>query len=70
MATQDIQVDGAGKAVLFFEPALRNSPADNAPIRLSDPFLYLAAQDDEVASWGLKDYNTHSMKIEALEAFE
>lgn len=70
MATQDVTSDGSGNATITFEPALRASPASNTVIRTSEPFLYLAAQDDEVAKWGLKDYNTHAMSIKALEAFE
>lgn len=70
MATADILSNGAGVCTLLFEPPLRTVPADNTIIKLDDPFIYLSASDDEIAKWGLKDYNTHDSNIKAIEAFE
>jgi len=70
IASQDIMSDPSGKAVLYFEPDLRVAAPNNAPIQLNDPYLYLAAQEDDIAKWGLKDYNTHTVKVSAIEAFE
>lgn len=70
MATADVTANGSGVATIYFEPSLRAAPAINTIIKFQDPFLYLAAQEDDIASWGLKDFNTHNMMIKATEAFE
>lgn len=70
VATSGVTANGSGQATIFFEPPIRTSPANGSAIKVLDPFIYLAAQEDDIAQWGLRDYNTHEIKITALEAFE
>lgn len=70
LASFDILSDGNGKATLYFEPECRTLSTDGQEIWTVNPYLYLAAQEDDIAKWSLKDFNTHNMKITAIEAFQ
>lgn len=69
VATASIASNGAGAAVLSFEPPLRAKPADNAQIKVREPFVLLAADDDTVARWKVTAPIRHSFKITATEDF-
>lgn len=70
LSTEDVMSDGSGNAILTFEPPIRTSPANNSVVNYTAPYLYLSADDDEVAKWSLEDFNTHNIKLKAVEAFE
>lgn len=70
LSSVDVTSDGSGNATLVFQPPMRRAPANNAAITYLNPFIYLAAEEDDVAKWGLKDYNTHTVKITCTEAVE
>ncbi|MGD9539095.1 MAG: hypothetical protein AB7P52_17820 [Alphaproteobacteria bacterium] len=51
MVTVDVMSDGAGNATLRYRPALRASPADDAPITVDNPTCVMRFIDDEQAVW-------------------
>lgn len=48
--TERVDSDGSGDSTLAFEPALRTSPADNAPLTIQTPKL-LARLTSNVSAW-------------------
>lgn len=52
MITADVDSDGGGLATLNFVPPLRASPANNAPIILTDPVVEMRLVGEEQAEWG------------------
>lgn len=71
MVTADVTSDGSGNATLTFKPPLRSSPADNAPITVTNCTVPMILKDDGQAMWqtgsrlGIYDSFTFS----AIEAF-
>lgn len=61
MVTQDADSDGAGACTLNFQPAIRNSPSDNASITTTNPKceMYLNADIIQIQTNFLK----HSMPL-------
>jgi hypothetical protein len=51
MLTQDANTNGSGEATLNFKPALRSSPADNAPLTVTSPACTMVLVDDMQAVW-------------------
>lgn len=66
VATLDRTADGTGMAYVYFMPPLRNNVAGQA-LTIVDPFLYLHATRDDVASWNVKPPIRHSFKLDAEE---
>lgn len=69
IATADIAANGVGVAVLSFDPPLRNKPADNAQIKVRDPYVVVSADNDDIARWRVTPPIRHAFNIEATEAF-
>lgn len=59
----------AGGGVVRFQPPLRQSPPDDAPLELLNPKATFRL-DAPVASWQLSPNRIHSMTINAVETFE
>lgn len=51
MMTADANTNGSGEATLTFKSALRNSPADNAPLTVISPTVAMILVDDMQAMW-------------------
>jgi hypothetical protein len=51
MLTANVNTNGSGEATLSFKPALRTSPADNAPVTVRDCTCTMVLTDDMQAMW-------------------
>lgn len=51
MVTAQVDSDAGGAATISFKPPLRTSPADNAPLTLTNPTAIFMLVDDEQAVW-------------------
>ena len=51
MVVAPVSTNGSGQVTLTFKPALRNKPADNAPVTLVKPTCTMALVDDQQAIW-------------------
>lgn len=51
MVTADANSDSGGNAVLYFQPILRNMPADNAAITVTNPTCTMRLIDDDQSVW-------------------
>lgn len=69
-ATADATANGSGQATLYFKPALRNSPADNAAIVVDRPTCVMALADDQQAIWECDALGIYQPKtFSAIEVF-
>lgn len=51
MVTADANSDSGGNAVVYFQPILRDMPADNAVITVTNPVCIMRLIDDDQAGW-------------------
>lgn len=51
MLTADCHTNGSGETTLAFKPAMRSSPADNAPLTVTHPTVPMILTDDGQAVW-------------------
>jgi hypothetical protein len=51
MATSQVNTNSSGQATINFKPALRSSPADNAPIITTRPYCTMILADDMQAAF-------------------
>ncbi|WP_020476266.1 hypothetical protein [Zavarzinella formosa] len=51
MVTADASTNGSGEVTVSFKPALRSSPADNAPVTVINPTCLMVLTDDSQAMW-------------------
>lgn len=49
--TADVTSDGSGNATVTFKPALRSSPADDAPLTLTRPTCTMILEGDNQGFW-------------------
>jgi hypothetical protein len=65
----DCNSNGSGQATLTFEPPLRDSPSDNAPLTVTNPLAIGRLVGDEEAQWdaGVKRYEP--MTFSVIESF-
>lgn len=49
--TQPVNTNGSGEATLYFEPMLRSSPADNAPLTVRNCTVQMILVDDQQGDW-------------------
>lgn len=49
--TADASTNGSGEATLAFQPALRNSPEDNAPLTVTGATCTMILADDRQGIW-------------------
>lgn len=68
LATSDVGSDANGQCTISFEPAMRNPFGSGTLVKLQSPFIYLQAQDDNVASWQLKAGFRQNSRLAAIEA--
>lgn len=68
MVVADATADGAGEMSLTFEPPLRSSPADNAPITLVQPTATFMLAADEM-KWSTQPGKFSTFAIDAIEAW-
>lgn len=68
MITADADTDGAGAATLSFKPAIRVSPADNAPITVTGATCQMMLAGN-TNNWRLSPPMFTDISIEAIEAF-
>ena len=70
MVTADCLSDGSGNATISFKPALRSSPADNAPITTTQPTCTMILSDDMQAAWDCDKNGIYQPKtFTAIEVF-
>lgn len=62
----DDTADGSGNATITFEPALRSSPADNAPLTVSSPKGYFRLLSNSVP-WESDANAVHGFSFAAVE---
>ncbi len=68
--TADADSDGSGEATLSFQPPLRNSPADNAPLTVTRASCTMALVDDMQAKWRCDKNGIYEEKtFAAVEVF-
>lgn len=68
MITATAASDGAGEATLTFEPPLRASPSDNAPIVTSNPVCVMRLTDG-ATGWDIEPASIYGFSFAAEEAF-
>tara|TARA_R110000824_G_scaffold47353_3_gene134949 strand:+ start:9817 stop:10416 length:600 start_codon:yes stop_codon:yes gene_type:complete len=69
MITADSNSDGSGDSTLTFEPPLRNSPADNAPLTVSTASCEMILLTDQVNFQVNKSMVSSPIVIQAVEVF-
>jgi len=68
--TSDVTSDGSGNATVSFKPALRSSPADNAPLTVTNATTSMALQDDMQAMFTCNPNGIYQpMTFAAMEVF-
>lgn len=69
MVLATVASNGTGQATITFEPPLRASPADNAPIITSNPVCIMRLADNNQAGWDIEEAAVYGMSFSAVEAF-
>jgi hypothetical protein len=71
MVAADCNSDGSGNATIAFKPALRSSPADNAPLTVTAASCTMVLQDDQQTMWdtGVRIGIYNSKTFSAYEVF-
>ena len=70
MLTQDAGTNGSGEATLTFKPALRNSPADNAPLTVRNASCAMTLIDDAQSVWQTNMNRVYQpITLSAVETF-
>lgn len=62
--------NGSGQATLSIEPALRYSPADNAPLTITEPYAVMALAASDAARWDLTSPRFHGFDLSFEEAVD
>ena len=67
--TDDLDSDSSGAGVLVFEPSLRGSPSDNAPVVLHRPYgrFFIPSHTSAVSSEPPGDQPIHGFMLDAAE---
>jgi hypothetical protein len=70
MVTANANTNGSGQATISFKPALRESPADNAPLTFDTPTCEMVLADDMQAMWECNENGIYQPKsFSAVEVF-
>lgn len=69
VVTATVASNGTGQATITFEPPLRASPADNAPIITSNPVCIMRLTDNNQAGWDIEEAAVYGMAFSAVESF-
>ncbi len=67
--TATVASNGTGQATINFEPPLRASPADNAPIITNNPVCIMRLNDNSQAGWDIEEAGLYGIPFSAIEAF-
>lgn len=67
IVTQSLDSDGSGQGTLYFEPSLRESPADNGSLTLSAP-KGLFRLSEPAVEWGADQSNVYNITLSFIEA--
>jgi hypothetical protein len=67
--TATIAADSGGNATLQFEPPLRSSPADNAPLTITKPTCVMRLVDDNQDQFEYREGNLTSPTVSGIEVF-
>lgn len=67
MVTQNLDSDGSGEGTLYFEPSLRESPADNAQLDITAPVGLFRLAEPSV-EWAADQSNIYDITISFIEA--
>jgi hypothetical protein len=70
MATADATSGAGGAVVIPFQPATRKAYAAGQAVTFQAPFIYLAADSPESATWSLERPVRHGIKLICVEAVE
>lgn len=70
MSDSNITTNGSGIATVSFQPAMRKAYAGGTLVQLQNPFIYLAADDNDSATWSLDRPVKHGIKLLCAEAIE
>ena len=68
IATASVSSNGSGVATIAFKPPARKSGAVGLNVYFQNPTIYMRAQSDDVATWGINPPNRHPIKFKAVEA--
>lgn len=69
IVTANVTANISGQATIPFEPLLRASPANSLALTIVNPYVTLAANDDNTASWNLSPPIEYGMSLTATERF-
>ena len=69
MVTADVTSNGSGVATINFTPSLRASPANNAPLTITNPTTTMMLVDDEQAFWDTDMVALYGVSFSGIEAF-
>lgn len=69
IVTADATTNGSGAVTISFEPKIRVSPADNAPITTTNAYCYMRMVDDEQAQWEVDESGHYTMVFSGEESF-
>lgn len=70
MSDANVTTDGGGSALVTFQPGMRVARAAGYAVTIQNPFIYLAAADDDSGSWSLDKPVRHGIKLKCAEAIE
>lgn len=65
----NVTSDGSGNATITFEPPLRSSPADNAPLTIRDASCIMRLVDDNQAMWDMNEHGICEITFSGVETF-
>ncbi|MHA1571605.1 MAG: hypothetical protein ACTSWM_07265 [Alphaproteobacteria bacterium] len=69
MVAAQVDSDGSGDAAIAFEPPIRNSPADNAPLTTSNAACTMMLIDDNQAAWDITEMQIYGFSFSGIEVF-
>lgn len=69
MVVADVVANSSGVATLTFEPKIRVSPANNAPVTTVAPYCLMRLVDDEQAQWEVDVNGHYTMSFSGEETF-
>lgn len=70
MSDVNVTTNGSGVASVSFQPAMRAARAAGFAVQIQNPFIYLAAAEDDSGSWALEKPTKHGFKLKCAEAIE
>jgi hypothetical protein len=68
VATASVSSNSSGVATISFKPPARKAAAVSTNVYFQNPTVYMRAQGDDVASWGINPPFRHVIKFKAVEA--